>query len=122
MTETRLREDTQIKEARKAFPDFDKLLLRIGYAPMTRMLMSMSKPDNLTISTVARASGLTEIEIGLLLKELNDRLIPYQPRVVKAPAKAASTATATKKASRPKKAVRPTKGVKKPKAKKKASK
>ena len=73
-------ENTLLKEARKLFPELEQLLLKIGYAPITRMIMSMSKPDSLTISNIARASGLTEIEIGLLVEELNDRL-PMSTRI-----------------------------------------
>ena len=73
-TQTLISANTSLKQLKKAFPDIEGLLRKIGYAPVTRMMTSMSSPDNIPLSNIARAAGLTEIEIALLVEELNERL------------------------------------------------
>ncbi len=72
--------NTSLKQIKKTFPDLEKLLAKIGYAPVTSIITAMSNPNNLTLSNIARAAGLTEIEIELLVEELNERLYLNSPR------------------------------------------
>jgi len=90
---TAINADISLKQARKLFPDFEKLLTKIGYAPIVSMINSMSNPNSISLSNLARAAGLTEIEIDLLVEELNDRLDGNRPKVVK---KVVKTKTKTK--------------------------
>ncbi len=77
MADTTITENTSIKQLRKIFPDIEEALIKAGYAPVTKMLTVMAKPDRLTLSNVARAAGLTEVEISLMIEVLNERLNYY---------------------------------------------
>ena len=66
--------NTSLRQLRRAFPDLEEMLMKIGYAPVTGIITAMSNPSNLTLSNIARAAGLTEIEIVLLVEDLNERL------------------------------------------------
>jgi hypothetical protein len=126
--ETSINADTSLRQLKRAFPDIGGLLRTIGYAPITRMIISMSSPDSIPLSNIARAAGLTEIEIDLLVEELNERLsrsLPRKGRKARTKGKAkAKSRTATKPKTRKKvkvkaKAKKVTKGKTGAKAKRK---
>ncbi len=77
MADTTITENTSIRQLKKVFPDIEEALTRAGYAPVTKMLTVMAKPGKLTLSNVARAAGLTEVEISLMIEVLNERLSYY---------------------------------------------
>ncbi len=118
-----------LKELKKVFPDIEELLRKIGYSPVTKMMVSMSRSDNIPLSNIARATGLTEIEIGLLVEELNKRLSWSPPRragkartkpKAKAKAKIKTRVKAKKKATGRTKAKKMSKGKTRAKTKGKA--
>jgi len=78
---TPIEADIPLKQVKKLFPDLEKLLTKIGYAPIVSMIGSMSNPNNISLNNIARAAGLTEIEIDLLAEELNDRLDRKKPKI-----------------------------------------
>jgi len=82
-TKAPINADIPLKQIKKLFPDLDKLLKKIGYAPIVSMIGSMSDPSNISLSNIARAAGLTEIEIVLITEELNDSLDQNKPKIIK---------------------------------------
>ena len=66
--------DTTLKEIRKKFPDIEAFLRKIDYRSIAKAMASFADSGKMTFGNLARASGLTELEIGLLIAELNDKL------------------------------------------------
>jgi len=66
--------ETPLKEIRKRFPDIEGFLRKIGHPSVAKAMASFANSEKMTFGNLARASGLTELEIGLLIEELNDKL------------------------------------------------
>ena len=68
-----IKPDISIKQLKKIFPELDELLLKIGRSEIVKVISSMPKSGNYALGNASRVAGLTEIEIGLLVDELNER-------------------------------------------------
>ena len=66
--------DTSISELRAILPGIEALLKQVGYPSVARILASLPNAGSMTFANLARAAGLTELEIRLLIEDLNDRI------------------------------------------------
>jgi len=67
--------DTPISEVRAILPEFEGLLKKIDYPSVAKTLALLPGGGSMTFAHLARAAGLTELEIRLLIEELNDRIV-----------------------------------------------
>lgn len=68
-----IKSNIQIRQLRKIFPDLEGVLLKIGRSEISKIISQMPKSGNYALGNAARAAGLTEIEIDLLVDDLNER-------------------------------------------------
>jgi len=74
-----IRKDTTLQDLRAHFSDLEKTLRLIGYGSLGKLMATLPNSGCMTIGCLARAAGLTELEIGIIVADLNEKLIPDLP-------------------------------------------
>lgn len=74
-----INKETTLKDLRVHFSDLEKTLRLIGYGSLGKLMATLPNSGSMTIGCLARAAGLTELEIGIIVANLNENLIPDLP-------------------------------------------
>jgi len=68
-----------LQDLKVYFSDLEKILRLIGYGSLGKLMATLPNSGSMTIGCLARAAGLTELEIGIIVADLNEKLMPDLP-------------------------------------------
>jgi hypothetical protein len=67
-----IKANISVKQLKRMMPNLETNLMKIGHSEVAKAIASMPKNVAYSLCNISRVAGLTEIEIGLLVGELNE--------------------------------------------------